>query len=257
MRYLIHALLLISAATFNACSSLTECKNISKSEAVILPDVSDPKLFQTIRQDLSDNFGTFMQKSRLGVIQPCQRFTLRIAPIGAQESLDMSSQSIEISRKRQSIKQEQRQANPAPLVSMLKTKLEEYEKLSNTKEVTSGSTIINTLLKAIIQVDPEAETTLVLLTDGIENNEYCNMYKKIPAEEDIPNIIDKLIDPSILKKIKSLQQEGSNPKVIMVLKPATSAKVNFRAIKNYWISLLKQLKLSDVEFIDNIANINP
>lgn len=242
---------------FTSCSSLTECNSKSNSEGIILLDVSDTKLFQLIRQDLNDNFGSFMLRSRLGIIEPCQRFTLRLAPIAAQEELEISSQSIEISRKGQSIREQEQQADPSPLVSMLKVKLDEYEKLSNSKEATSGSVIINKALKAILQTDPEAESTIILLTDGIEYNEYLSMYKKIPKAEEIPEIIKKLIDPEILSKFKSAQEQGVNPKIIIVLKPCSPpAKVNIRAVKAYWAELLKELKLTNVQFADNLATIS-
>ena len=168
MQYLITLMLLVYNIVFSGCKSFTECSNISNSEAMMLVDVSDPKLYQVIRQDLADNFGSFMQRSKLGVIEPCQRFTLRVAPLGAQESLEMSEQSIQVTSKRQSIKDQQSQASPAPILDMLKTKLAEYERLSQDKETTSGSTLANTLLKAILQTNPASELTVVAMTDGIE-----------------------------------------------------------------------------------------
>lgn len=259
MKYLITLMLLVFTIAFSACKSFTECSNISNSEAMLLVDVSDPKLYQVIRQDITDNFGSFMQRSKLGLIEPCQRFTLRVAPLGAQESLEMSEQSIQVTSKRQSIKDQQSQASPAPILNMLKTKLTEYEKLSQDKETTSGSTLANTLLKAMLQANPASDLTVVMMTDGIENNGYLNLYKKVPSDEEVPKLLNSLIDAKILEKWDHFLEEGAAPKVIMVLKPATSAsaKVNIRAVKNYWAALFKALKLSNVEFADNLNNINP
>lgn len=250
--------LLFVIAAFSACKSLTECNNISNSEALMLIDVSDSVLFKKSRQDINDNFGGFMQRSGLGVIQPCQRFTFRVASLDANETLNMSSKSIEITRKGQSVKDQQHQANPAPVLNMLKEKLSEFDNLSREKEATSGSTLANTLLKAIVQTDPASVITVIMFTDGIENNQYANLYNKIPSGEEVPGLLNTLIDARILEKWEHYLEEGGVPNLIVVLKQATlkNGKNNLRDIKNYWNVLFKALKIVNVEFVDNLENVN-
>lgn len=247
---------LLAVVLSNSCTSLTECKNITKTEAVMVIDISDKKLFQTIRQDIADNLGAFMQKTGMSTIQECQSFKLSVAPAGSREQLEITSESIAILQKNQSIRDQEQQAEPSPLVAMLKNRLDQYEKLTNDKEVTSASTIANTLLKAILQIDPKAESSVLLFTDGVEYS-YINMYRHIPSADEIPEVINKLIDKEVLTRFKTLQQEGVKPKVIVVVKPCTSpAKINIRDVKAYWMELLKQLNLTNIQFADNLNTIN-
>ncbi|MBS1776148.1 MAG: hypothetical protein JSS64_07690 [Bacteroidetes bacterium] len=257
MKKIIISSVLLATVLTNSCTSLSECKNITKTETIMMIDISDKKLFQSIRQDITDNVGNFMQKTGLGTIQECQSFKLSVAPVGSREQLDITSESIAISQKNQSIRDQEQQADPSPLVNMLKNRLNEYEKLTNDKEVTSASTIVNTMLKAILQTDVDAESDVLLFTDGVEFNNYINMYRHIPSVDEIPDVINKLIDQEVLNRFKTFQQEGVNPKVIIILKPCTSpVKVNIRDVKAYWMELLKQLKLTNIQFADNLNTIN-
>lgn len=258
MKKIIITSALLAAVLSNSCTSLTsECKNISKKEAVMEIDVSDKKLFQSIRQDITDNLGNFMQKTGMGTIQECETFKLSVAPVGSREQLDITSESIDITQKNQSIRDQEQQADPSPLVTMLQNRLDQYEKLTDDKEVTSASTIVNTLLKAILQTDVDAESTIMLFTDGVEYNDYINMYRHIPSADEIPEMITKLIDQEVFNKFKALQEQGLNPRVIVILKPSTSAtKVNIRSVKTYWIALFKNLKLTNTTFADNLNTVN-
>ncbi len=248
---------LLTTVLFNSCTSLTECKNITKTEEVMMIDVSDKKLFQNIRQDISDNLGNFMQKAGMGTIQECQSFKLSVAPVGSKEQLEITSETIAISQKNQSIRDQEQQADPSPLVAMLKNRLDQYEKLTDDKDVTAASTIVNTMLKAILQTDVDAESSVLLFTDGVEFNNYINMYRHIPSADEIPEVISKLIDKEVLNRFKTLQVEGVNPKVILILKPCPSpAKVNTRDVKAYWLELLKQLKLTNIQIADNLNTVN-
>lgn len=257
MKKIIISTALLATILSNGCASLSECKNITKKEAVMIIDVSDKKLFQNIRQDITDNLGNFMQKTGMGTIQECETFKLSVAPVGSREQLDIASESIGITQKNEGIRDQEQQADPSPLVAMLKNRLDQYDKLTEDKEVTAASTIVNTMLKAILQTDVDAESTVLLFTDGVEFNIYINMYRHIPSADEIPEVIKKLIDKEVLNRFKTLQQEGVNPKVILILKPCPSpAKINTRDVKAYWMELLKQLKLTNVQFADNLNTIN-
>lgn len=240
--------------TFSDCSSLTECDNIKQSEAIILIDVSDPLLFNEIEKDITQNFPGFMQRTRMGSINPCQRFTLSFAHLSSKDALELSSESISISRKGLSRKEEKKQANPAPLVRLLKQKIDDFRLLTNNSNMTSGSNIANVLFKTIIQTNPDANNVILLFSDMVENNQ-VNFYKKIPDEKDIPLVIEKMIEPTVLQKFKSIQERGLETKIIIVLKPEPSGKTSLREIKKFWTTLFSELNLDgQVQFIDNLTN---
>jgi hypothetical protein len=258
MKKIIITSALVAAVLSNSCTSLTsECKHISKKEGMFAIDVSDKKLFENIRQDITDNLGNFMQKTGMGTIQECETFRLSVAPVGSREQLEIASESIGITQRNESIRDQEQQADPSPLVAMLKNHLDAYEKLANDKEVTSASTIVNTLLKAILQTDIDAESTVMLFTDGVEYNDYINMYRHIPSADEIPEVMSRVIDQEVLNKFKALQEQGLNPRVIVILKPSQSqGKMNIRSVKSYWMGLFKNLKLTNTVFADNLNTVN-
>lgn len=249
------ALLIVIAITLPSCScsSLIECESISQRQLTLLIDVSDSALFNGIEKDIKTNFPVFMQKTKLGSISPCQSFTLSLAHLSSQDALELSSETIKITRKRQSVKEENKEANPAPLIQLLTEKMDAYRLLSKQPAMTTGSNIANVLVKAINQTNPDAETTILIFSDMVENNAQLNLYKKIPDKNEIPKVTEKLIEPSVMEKFKQLQQEGSQIKIVIVLKPEPGGRTNQRNIKIFWSEVFKSLKLN-VQFIDNLSN---
>lgn len=245
--------ILITLLPSCSCSSLIECESISQRQLTMLMDVSDSALFNGIEKDIKTNFPVFMQKTKLGSISPCQSFTLSFAHLSSKDALELSSETIKITRKRQSVKEESKEANPAPLIKLLTKKLDDYRLLSKQPEMTTGSNIANVLIKAVNQSNPEAETTILLFSDMVENNVQLNLYKKIPDKNEMPQITEKLIEPAVMEKFKQLQQKGLQVKVIVVLKPEPAGRTNQRNIKIFWTEVFKSLKL-DVQFIDNLSN---
>lgn len=256
LQRIISALIMVITITLLpscSCSSLIECESISQRQLTMLVDVSDSILFNGIDKDIKTNFPVFMQKSKLGNISPCQSFKLSFAHLSSQDALELSSETIKITRKRQSTKEENKEANPAPLIKLLKQKMDDYHLLSKQPEMTTGSNIANVLLKAINQSNPGAENAILLFSDMVENNAQLNLYKKIPEKKDIQQVIEKLIEFSVLEKYKQLQQEGLQIKIVVVLKPEPAGRTNQRNIKIFWTEVFKALKLN-VQFIDNLSN---
>lgn len=252
-KHFILGLITAIAFIFPSCTSLIECDNISQRQATFLMDVSDKKLFANIETDLNTNFPVFMQHSGLGNISPCQSFTLSFAQLSAKEELEIASATVAINRKGLSKKEERKQANPQPLVQLMQKKLSEYKKLTDDPQMTAGSNIANVLLKAINQSNPEAENYFFLFSDLVENNRQLNLYKGIPDKKSIPQVIEKMIEPSVLQKFWQLQKSGLQTKVIVVMKQEPSAKINERAVKDFWIEVFKELKLQ-AQFVDNLTN---
>lgn len=247
------ATFLLFAFVFSSCSSLIECETVVNRRLILEADVSDPRLFKEIESDLNSNFPGFMQRTALGNITACQSFTLSFAHLSAKDALDISSASIAISRRNQSVREEQSQANPAPLIKLMHSKLDEYRLLAGDSAMTAGSNIANVLLKTIIQTNPDEETHIVVFSDLVENNAELNLYKKIPSIAQVPQVIEQMIDPGVLDKFWQLQKQGVKPKVIVVMKSEPGGKTNQRAVKTFWVEVFKELKI-DVQFVDNLSN---
>ena len=243
---------------FAGCNALTECESVKPREAILLIDVTDKELFADIEADLNANLPTFMAKTGLGEIEPCESFTLTLVPISSREGLQAASETIAITRKGQSYQAERRQASPAPLVNLLKAQLASFKALTDDKGITSGSSIANVIVKALTHADIEAETTLIIFSDMIENNQFLNMYRDIPASENVASIVPKLIDPMVLQEFQVRQREGLDANIIIVCKDSTNAKVNARQreVKSFWAGLLAEMRLRNVQFMDNLTNVN-
>lgn len=244
---------IVMIIALSSCTSLIECDQITKRNELFLIDVSDEKLFSAIEDDLNKNFPGFMQRTGLGNITPCQSLKLSFAHLSARDELNMASASIAITRKGLSKKEEQKRANPAPLVQMMQKKVNEYRQLSKDASMTTGSNIANVLLKAINQADDGEETDIFLFSDMVENNKQLNLYNAVPAAKDIPAVTKQMIEPSVLEKFRQRQKEGLIVKIVVALKPEPGGKIKQRSMKEFWTSVFKELKL-DVQFIDNLSN---
>ena len=240
------------------CNALTECESIKPREAILLIDVTDKQLFADIEADLNANLPTFMAKTGLGEISPCESFTLTLVPISAKEGLQTASETIAITRKGQSYQAERQQASPAPLVNLLKAKLADFKALTDDKGITSGSSIANVIVKALTHTNIESETTLLIFSDMIENNQYLNMYRNIPGNENLAEVVPKLIDPMVLQEFQVRQREGLDVNIIIVCKDSPNAKVNTRQreVKSFGAGLLAEMRLRNVQFMDNLTNVN-
>lgn len=251
---LILTLLAVVTLAMTSCNSITECENIEHTEAIILMDVSDPKLYSEIENDLTQNFPKFMQQTGLGVIKACQKFTLGFAHLSGKEALEVSAASISIDRRRQSKNAERSQSNPEPLVKLIQKKITDYRQLTEDPKMTAGSNIANVLFKSIIHANAESESVILLFTDGVENNALINFYKKIPSETEVATVIEKMIEPAVLEQFLKIQKQGLNARIVFVLKPEPANKTRLRDIRTFWTAFFKELKLDGhVQFIDNLT----
>lgn len=240
------------------CNAWTECESVKSREAILLIDVTDKQLFADIESDLHANLPTFMAKTGLGDISPCESFTLTLVPISAKEGLQTASETIAITRKGQSYQAERQQASPAPLVNLLRAQLTAFKALTDDKGSTSGSSIANVMVKALTHANIGSETTLIIFSDMIENNRYLNMYRNIPAHENLAEVVPKLIDPMVLQEFEVRQREGLEANIIIVCKDSANEKVNARQreVKSFWAGLLAEMRLRNVRFMDNLSNVN-
>lgn len=246
-------LLLTILGILTSCSSFTDCEKIENRQLFILVDLSDKQLFEVIESDINQNFANFMQTTKLGEVQPCQQFTLSMAHFGGKDELEISSKSIAIIKKGLSYEEEKELANPLPLKNFMSQKIAEYKGLTSDSLVTSRTNIANVLVKTINQSELESHNTFLLFTDGIENNDYVNLYKAIPGENEISDVVKKIVEPSVLDRFLKLKEAGLQCKIIMVLKPDLQKKADSRAIQSFWINVFKELSL-ECQFIDNLSN---
>lgn len=236
----------------SSCTSMIECEQIETRHAFLIMDLSDKELFIESESDIKNNFPGFIQRTGLGSISACERFSLSFAHVGAQETLKISSDSIVLSRKGLSREEEHRLTSPAPIIRLIKNTLADYSVLTEDPAVNSSTTIANVLLKAINFANVESENVFLVFTDGVEYNTYLNLYKHIP-ENGHSELIKKLIEPSVLEAFRKHQRQGLQAKVIMVLKSEPTGKVDRRSIQQFWIDLFEELDLN-YQFIDNLSN---
>ncbi|WAC12394.1 hypothetical protein [Dyadobacter pollutisoli] len=238
---------------FSGCDPITKCKNISQREAVLLIDVSDPKLYTEIENDLGKHLPKFMAETGLATIDVCQKFSLSFAHLSGKDALELETENISINQKGQSNSAVEIQSSPAPLVKLVQKKLTEYKLLSEDPVMTSQSNIANTLFKSINYCNPKSDNVIILFSDLVENNRLVNFYKKIPGQDEVSSAIDKMIEPAVLQKFKSQSIKGRT-KVIIVLKSESKGRVSVRDVRSFWEALFKELKFdANVQFIDNLS----
>lgn len=248
-------LIMAMLSVLNGCGSFSECREMQQKEVLILLDVSDPRLFKEIQEDLMANFGGFMSGTDFGSIDNCQCLNLSVAYLGGREALEMASASISITRKGLSRTEQKELANPAPLVKLIRSKMEEFEKLSQTPEMTEESYIATVVIKSIVHLNHDAESMILVFSDMVENNQTINFYRQIPPAGEISSVTEKMIDPVLLKQFRDRMVEGMDTRIIIVQKPEPADKTQLREVKEFWAAFLKELKLDgQVQFIDNLSN---
>jgi len=238
----------------SSCGELTTCQELSSSETTMLLDVSDEKLFAEILNDFEQNLPHFMSKTPFAQLNECEKATLTIGNFSGKEELSKRSKTISIEQKGLSGAEKRKRGNPGGVMKMLKNSLDNYQEMSKDPSYNSATNITQTLVKAILEMNVEAENTLLLFSDMVINNktESVNFYKTIPSE--LQSTMDKLIDDVLWDRLKSKTEEGLNVKVVIVLKSEPKNKVSKKAVKSFWIKALGHIGLTDVQVIDNLSN---
>ena len=241
-------------AGLSSCGDLTTCKELSSSETTMLLDVSDEKLFAEILKDFEQNLPRFMSKTPFAQLNECEKATLTIGNFSGKEELSKRSKTISIDQKGLSGAEKRKRGNPGGVMKMLKNSLDNYQEMSKDPSYNFATNITQTLVKAILEMNVEAENTLLLFSDMVINNktESVNFYKTIPS--DPQSTMDKLIDDVLWDRLKSKTEEGLNVKVVIVLKSEPKNKVSKKAVKSFWIKALSHIGLTDVQVIDNLSN---
>ena len=223
------------------------------TELTFLVDITDNELFSQIKTDFEQNLPTFFQATGLGKIKDLEKFTISVAPINATGELVLTSKSISIPKKGLALQEVKKTSNPQPLMLMLKQQLNVYDSIKVLHN--ERSFIVDILLKTIAQANESAErNVIVVLSDLLEYSPVCNMYKKIPANQEMEQVL-KNIDSTTLNQVKKKIKSGCEPEVVIVLKQKPGSR-NGSELKRFWTSFLNKIGITTVVFIDNFTQ-NP
>ena len=252
------ALVLIFLLILNSCQSIGKCEEIQKGDTTILIDISDNELFQEIRSDIKTNFPEFMRMNSFEEIfiksEECKQLKLSIGALSAKDELSIAHTSVGTNKRGLSRKERRKQNSSEPIIQLVKETLDNYSEMSEDDNYNSSTNILNTILKAIVSMDVEAQNTLFVFSDMIINNkkEGVNFYKSIA--NNVKPTLQKLIDPNLLQGYKNQMEEGLELKIVVVLKEEQRGKIKTKDVKAFWIAAFNTIGLNDVQFIDNLSN---
>ncbi|MCK9437088.1 MAG: hypothetical protein M0Q12_07780 [Synergistaceae bacterium] len=246
--------LLVLFTILTSCGKLTTCEEIELSEITMLIDVSDEQLFTEIFKDFEQNLPYFMKNTPFANLGECEEATLTIGNLSGKDELIKRSKTIRIDQKGLSGAGKRKRGNPSEVIALLKKNLDDFETLSKDPAYNSATNIIQTLIKAVLEMNVESENTLLVFSDMIINNktESINFYKKIPEEPS--ETMDKLIDNVLWNNLRYKIEEGLDVKIVIVLKSDYRNKVNKKTVKEFWIEALNYIGFTDIQVIDNLSN---
>ena len=201
---------------FMSCKELQQnCEELQKKQLVMLLDVSDEALYETIETDVASNFSKFMSESPFKNVGECEVFKLSIGSFSAIDELTLAEAQIGITKKGISGKEKRQLSNPKPLISLLKKSLGNFKEQSTKEEFNNSTNLTLTIVKAILGMEDEAENTLLISSDLIVNNkvEQVNFYKKVPT--DVSETIRTLIDVDMKEKLSLIHISEPTRRVVI------------------------------------------
>jgi len=249
---------LIFCAVFGVLVSCKElkpnCEELQKKQLLMLLDVSDEELYETIETDVASNFSKFMSESPFKEVNECEVFKLSIGSFSAIDELTLAEAQIGITKKGISGKEKRQLSNPKPLISLLKNSLANFKSQSTNEEFNNSTNLTLTIVKAILGMDDDAENTLLISSDLIVNNrlEKINFYKKVPT--DVSETIRTLIDADMKQKLTEKLASMYQLKVIVVQKSEPQNRVDKKEVKAFWLKTFEEFGIEDVQFVDNLTN---
>ena len=217
----------------------------------ILVDATDSVIFNDILSDFEVNVYDFLQRTGIGKIGKGERLNLKMSPITANGDLRVRQATIGVGAGEDlSGKELEKRTDLRYILCPMVSELDHYDTMVRTEQQLS-SPIIDVILKCIREMDGNnSREILMVFTDGYENSNYLNMYKRIPTTEDqILAIMDK-IDPVLLKEATTRISEV-DPELLLVLKCKNDSKGQ---VKLFYSELCKQLGIKKVTFLDNMTN---
>ncbi|MCK9413948.1 MAG: hypothetical protein M0Q53_16730 [Prolixibacteraceae bacterium] len=214
-------------------------------------DVTSIDLFSECRDDVQNNFSSFMKETGFGEVKPGQSLTMYWTKIAGTGALQSASASITGPSAKLAYQIQRKQLNPGKLIQLKNTQLVEFENFAK-KNITNTS-IIQVLIKDILEGDNSNRCYYIVFSDLVENSNIVNCYKSIPFTRiQIKTVVDK-IDPYLKANLKQKLDRGFMPRLILVQKE-TNGKVDSQKIREFWLNLLHNLGIDNVQIIDNLTN---
>lgn len=247
-------LLLLCSLIITSCNVM-ECEKVKSSEVTFLIDISDPKLFEEASDDIKSNLSRFMSKLGLASMDECHQLTVNIAPLSARDELRMSSETIGVNQQGLSRKQVKEMSNPRPIIQMISRSLNEYEGLKELDDYNSGSSIGNQILKAMLQMNGSGQSTLVIISDLISNDERFSLYKGIPRSIDT-EVMESVFDSRLLEEFSQTYAVGEAPSIVLVQLQAVESHMRAKRgdLATFWKTVLSEGLEQDVTIVDNLSN---
>lgn len=236
---------------------------MEKTTLSILVDATDSVIFNDIQSDFNQNLVDFLQRTGIGkmergkfLIKKGEFLTVKMAPMTAAGDLRLKQASIGMSLDMDlSGKELEKRTDLRQILSPMMDEMDRFEQLARTEQ--KYSPLVDVILKCIREMDAtNGREILMVFTDGYENSEYLNMYRKIPTTEDQVLALMEQIDPVLLKEATTRISEV-DPELLFVLKCKSANKEQVAKkgqIKLFYSELCKQLGVSKVSFVDNMSN---
>ncbi len=236
--------------TLASCKAQTPQSNsVEETEITFLVDCTDKFIFEDVYTDFHDNFAVFFKNLGVGQLNSNEKLTLKIGAIDDSDRLSLKSASIVAASSRASKREQEARCNPRPLLQLITTELDNQKK--RCERDNKNSPIIDVVLKTFRDMNSDASREVVVIcTDGLENN-YVNLYRNIPENDEGMAKVMKKMDVVLLNEAKEKISEV-DPEVIFVLK--ANPKANTAKLKVFYTKLMKQLGVNTVSFIDNLSN---
>ena len=254
-KYFIVAILFALTMIYGCNSHDPQTNDYQEICVTFVADCTDPELFSSsIDPDFRTNLNSFFKTTKLCPLDYGKMLTVKMLPLEASGTFSSKKASIGPAYKWMSTREAAACRDTSPLRQLIASELNAYKTLSESNM--KNSSILETLLKTFIDMDPEAEKNIiVVLTDGIEHSGYLNMYRSpVPTkEDDIKNLAKKL--DNFLVQDASSRIEQTGPVVVMVLKK--NEKVNTSNLKQFYslfFSSVLGIPTDHVLFVDNLGN---
>ncbi len=250
MKHNIIAVLLVALFSTTSCQAQTQ-QRVNATTVSFLIDLTDPVIYTEIRSDLEENLNTFFTNAGLSSIKFGQKLSVRMGAIDESGKLTFRTSSIALLDKSVSKKTAKKQSDPRPLVQLIASELDRYQKISEQKN--ESSLILETILKSFRELDSNSREIVVIETDGIEHSQYSNFYKAIPTtEQNIDKLLSNL-DPLLLEEARTKITEVA-PEIVFVLK--SNPKVKTADLKMFYSIFLTRIGVNphNIRFIDNLSN---
>lgn len=246
-------ILLLTSLLFwlESCSAVLECEQVNKRHLAILIDASDPRLLEESISDLESGLGPYLERHSYLNQESCFSSKMSIGYLASDVRLETTSATIGIDRKGVSKKAERQATSPRPFINLFREMVKKLKELIQDPEFTAGTNIVNNLAKTILSSDDDL--TVLLFTDGIENNAHLNFYRNIPNPSEVQDLIPELFEPQVYERLKNHLARNQNQKVIFYLQSDPLNSVDRRAVKAFWVAFFQELQIP-FEFKDRISN---